>query len=165
MRTPFEELEYLADFLPDEGESVVISRRHGELICEAYPREIPSPRGLDDPEFFGRLVQANEQLRALAWLPVCCAALIAFWSMLALHHLTGVGWSAWYCDVAIGLLVAAGTALIVRMRREAFFHNVVRPMLTWQMRRCRIEKYALLGEVRRRPELKSLWAELWRWTD
>ncbi len=165
MRTPFEELEYLADFLPDEGESVVITRRHGELVCEAYPRETPTPKGLDDPEFFGRLVQANEQLRALAWLPLGCGMLAAFWGMLVFHLVTGFGWSMWYCDVAIAMLVGAGALLIVRTRREAFFHNVIRPMLAWQMRRCRIEKYALLGEVRRRPELKALWSELWRWTD
>ncbi len=32
MNTPFEDLEYLADYLPDEGEAMLVSRRDGEGV-------------------------------------------------------------------------------------------------------------------------------------
>jgi hypothetical protein len=39
MATPFEELEYLADQLPEEGESIIVTRMYGELVCQQYVEE------------------------------------------------------------------------------------------------------------------------------
>jgi hypothetical protein len=40
MATPFEELEYLTENLPEEGESIVVSRMYGDLVCSPYQPEI-----------------------------------------------------------------------------------------------------------------------------
>jgi hypothetical protein len=49
MFTPFEELEHLAEYLPDEGESVLITRKDGELVCTEWSSgELRD--GIDAPE-------------------------------------------------------------------------------------------------------------------
>ena len=84
MNSPFEELEYLADYLPDEGEAVIVVRKDGELVCEAFQRE-KYQEGITDPEFYGRLIQCERtpQLpghdsdldrRTLVLLDLCRAA-------------------------------------------------------------------------------------------
>ena len=69
MSTPFEELEYLSDYLPEEGESVIVTRRAGELVCESGPGGRYGD-GLLDPELYGRLVQWNLRLSSLSVLPI-----------------------------------------------------------------------------------------------
>src|SRR5579872_7257162 len=107
MTTPFEDLEYLADYLPDEGEAVIVARRGGELICEPLRQDSPQERALD-AELYGRLVQANERLNAVGALPIWGAALLCFSLCVAVHKFTGIGWSGWYIDLGIALLILGG---------------------------------------------------------
>ncbi len=166
MFTPFEELEYLAEYLPEEGESVIVSRRHGELVCEPFVREdVTSRRLLDDPVLTGRLIQANERLRSVSVFPVVASAFVTYLAAVVLAEVVGVGWSGWYWYLGLVGAGLVGTAAWVRRRRCRLFRSLIRPMLTWQLKRHHADAYALLAEVRGQPELRALADELWRWVE
>ena len=66
MNNPYEDLEYLAEFLPEEGESVIVTRRRGQLVCESYfetHATPPAQAGLIDREFYGRLTTIETSLQ------------------------------------------------------------------------------------------------------
>ena len=164
MNSPFEELEYLADYLPEEGESVVVTRRSGELMCESFLH--PQQRDdVSDPEFYGRLVQSNERLNSLSALPMWCCAILFFWLCVLVHRLTGLGWGGWYLDVGLGLIVLLGCFSWIRRRQATLFATEIRPMLNWQIRRRRLDRYAIMGVIRQHPELRTMMEELSRWDD
>lgn len=164
MNSPFEDLEYLADYLPDEGEAVVVIRRGGELICEPFRQEAWR-EGISDSELYGRLVQANERLAVLGVLPLWVSTLAAFCLCVAFHHLTKIGWSGWYADLGIGLLALIGFFSWMRHRRRQLFRNEIRPMLETQMRRRELQKFSVIGAIRQHSELSSLLDELVDWTE
>jgi hypothetical protein len=156
MNSPFEELEYLADYLPDEGESVIVTRQFGELTCETLQREQQQTKELTDSDFYGRLVQANERLAGLGTLPLWSCALVFFWSCVLLHQLAGLGWNGWYLDVGIGLTTLMTCFVWIRMRQNHLFSTEFQAMLNWQLRRRKIDKYSLIGQLRQRNELRTL---------
>jgi hypothetical protein len=163
MNTPFEDLEYLADYLPDEGESVVLTRRDGELVCQSVAAS-SAPEGISDAELYGRLVLSNERLVALALVPVWSCLLGGLAVGGALFHFSGLGLEAWY--VALGLAALAslvGSSWTV-VRRRKLFQRAIRPMLENQMRRRRCSPFLMIGAVRQHPELACLLTELVRGT-
>lgn len=164
MSTPFEELEYLADYLPDEGESVVVTRRSGELVCESLLQS-QHPDGISDPEFYGRLVQCNERLNSQSAMPMWCCVIFFFWACVAVHQWSGLGWNGWYLDVGLGLIVLLGCFSWIRRRQTALFGTEIRPMLNWQIRRRRLDRYVILGAMRQHSELRTLLDEMSRWND
>lgn len=159
MSTPFEELEYLADFLPDEGESVIVSRSQGELVCENFQKE-RSPDELASPDFYGHLVHANERLKSLIARPVWISTLIWFWACVLIHTKfgwgLGLGWGDWYLDVGLALGAMAASYTIIRLHQDRYFQQEVRPTLNRQMYGSNLSKYALVGIIRQRPELRTL---------
>lgn len=155
MSTPFEELEYLADFLPDEGESVIVSRSQGELVCENFQKE----RSLDElasPDFYGHLVHANERLNSLVARPLWISTLIWFWVCVLIHTFFGLGWSFWYLDLGLALVALAASYAVIRLRQDRYFKSDIRPTLNRQMYGSNLSKYALVGVIRQRPELRTL---------
>ena len=164
MFTPFEELEYLAEYLPEEGESVIVTRRHGELVCEPYQQQEKKPV-LSDPALLGRLIQANERLKAVAAIPFVVSLLLAYSGCVAVHHVIRIGWSGWFIDVGVILVVGLACWNWIRTRQSRLFRLVIRPMLTWQLRKNHGDAYTLLAEARSRPELRALVNELWRWIE
>ena len=156
MSTPFEELEYLADFLPDEGESVIVSRSQGELVCENFQKE----RSLDEiasPDFYGHLVHANERLSSLVARPIWISTLIWFWVCVLIHNrYAELGWSIWYLDLGLALVATAVSYTVIRLRQDRYFKQEVRPALNRQMYGSNLSKYALVGVIRQRPELRTL---------
>lgn len=155
MSSPFEELEYLADFLPDEGESVIVSRSHGELTCENFQKE----RSFDEmasPEFYGHLVHANERLVSLVARPIWISLLVWFWACVAIHKSLDLGWGGWYLDLGLGLVAMAASYAAIRIHQDRYFKNEVRPTLNRQMYGSNLSKYALVGVIRQRPELRTL---------
>jgi len=155
MSTPFEELEYLADFLPDEGESVIVSRSQGELVCENFQKE----RALDEiasPDFYGHLVHANERLRSLIARPIWISTLIWFWVCVSIHKYGELGWEGWYLDLGLALVATAASYVVIRLRQDRYFKQEVRPTLNRQMYGSNLSKYALVGIIRQRPELRTL---------
>ena len=161
MSSPFEELEYLADHLPDEGEAVVVVRRGGELLCEPYSREEARKTGIDT-EFYGRLVQANEQLNARGALPIWTCGIAAFWTCVLLHKAAGLGWTWWSLDVGLGLLALLACFVWIRRRQYWLYRRELLPMLNTQLRRRRIDRFALIGALRSRVELRTVLDQMTR---
>ncbi|WP_298868430.1 hypothetical protein [uncultured Gimesia sp.] len=155
MSTPFEELEYLADFLPDEGESVIVSRNQGELVCENFQKERPLDE-IASPDFYGHLVHANERLSSLVARPIWIATLIWFWVCVMIHTKLGWGWDGWYLDLGLALVAMAASYAAIRLRQDRYFKQEVRPTLNRQMYGSNLSKYALIGVIRQRPELRTL---------
>lgn len=164
MGSPFEELEYLSDYLPEEGESVVVSRRDGELLCESVLGG-QFRDGISDPEFYGRLVQCNERLSDLSATPMWTCVALWFWICVVAHQLTGFGWEGWYLDVGIGMIALIACIAWIRRRQSMLFLKEIRPMLHWQFRHRRLDKFVVLGALRQHPELRTLMEEMSRWDD
>jgi hypothetical protein len=164
MNTPFEELEYLADFLPEEGESMVVSRRGGELVCQPVQTENYRD-GIADAELYGRLVLANERLNGLAVVPFWSCLFAALGCCVILFEWTDMGWNGWYLALAAAATAVLGGGAWAAQRRRRFYQKVVRAMLDNQMRRRHINRYALVGAIRQHPELSTLLDELSRTRD
>lgn len=161
MLTPFEELEFLSDYLPEEGESVVVTRRGGELRCE--PLTGGDLRdGIEDVELYGRLVQANERLNARGTLPLWTTALGLMLAGILLFRLIGLGWSEWYLLPALGLAALCGCFHWIRFRQQRCFETTIRPVLLREARQRRISIYALMAGVRQHAEFRTLLDELVR---
>ena len=164
MKTPFEELEFLADYLPEEGESVVVSRHAGELQCESLVAE-NARTGIDHPEFYGRMVQANLRLEACISLP-CWAAISLFFCGAVLLQISGLlGWGYWYAYAGLALVALAGTRSWIATRQQQLFRTEICPMMAWQLQRHRLEKFALIGALQQHTELRHLAYYMTRWLD
>ncbi len=164
MTSPFEELEYLVDYLPAEGEAVVVRRRGGELVCEAFQRDA-RPGSPLEPELYGRLVQANERLAACATLPVWACVLVFFWSCVAIHYAAGLGWQGWVYDACLATTLMPICIFWIRRRQRILFRTQVWPMFDWQVRRRGVDRFAILGLMRQHNELNTLANELSRSID
>lgn len=164
MSTPFEDLEYLADFLPEEGETMLVTRHDGELTCEPF-RQDSGREGIADSEFYGRLVQASERLSVLGRMPLWICLVSWFWVCVAFHLSTGIRWTGWFLDVGTGIMVLMGCLCWIRHRQKRLFQGEIRPMLESEIRRRGLQKYAVIGAIRQHPEMRSLMDELSHWTD
>jgi len=163
MYSPYEELEYLADCLPGEGESVVITREDGELICKPY--SVTDLRdGVDDAELYGFLVQSNERLHRRAFLPLWVTALSVFWLLVILHNGLHLSWDHWYLAPGIVSLSLYAMLIWIRVRQDRLFHQELKPVLSRELARRQIRPYALLAGVRQHGELRTLMDELIRWS-
>lgn len=161
MLTPYEELEYLADYLPEEGESVVVTRRGGELRCQ--PLSSGDLRdGIEDAELYGRLVQANEQLNAQGTLPLWTTALGLMATGIVLFRGLHLGWGEWYLLPALGLLSLWGCFHWIRHRQQRCFDTLIRPALIRETRLRRISLFSLMAGVRQHAEFRTLLDELVR---
>ena len=161
MRTPYEELEYLSDFLPDEGESVVVTRRSGELHCESMIGESnASVEPLIQSDFYGRLVTANEQLKQLAIAPVASSVIFAFSGCVGIHRLGGIGISGWYLDVGLLLLTVIGCLAWIRQRQVYVYRTQIHLTVERELIRTGLDRFRLIGAVRHQPELKTLFRHL-----
>jgi len=161
MWTPYEELEYLSDFLPNEGESVVVTRRGGELKCEPLAED-DLRDGIDDVELYGRLVQANERLNAQGSLPLWATALGLMGLAIVLYRVVGFGWADWYLLPALGLLGLFGCFHWIRFRQRRHFQRTILPTLVREARQRRITLFALMAGVRQHAEFRTLLDELVR---
>lgn len=163
MFSPYEELEYVSDFLPDEGEAVIISREGGELVCKPWQRD-ELRDGIDDADLYGRLVHANERLAAAHSLPLWCGVIGLIWLAIGLHGGLGLSWGYWYLVPGISFPAMYGFRWWGRQRQTDVFSQHVLPSLRTEIARRRISPYALIGGIRQHPELRSLLDELIRWS-
>jgi hypothetical protein len=162
MLTPFEELEYLAEFIPDEGESVMISRQGGELHCEPVGDD-DFRSGVEDVELYGRLVQANERLNAQGSVPLWTTAFALVAVAILIYRIVGLGWSEWYLFPALGLAALFGCFHWIRARQRRLFDLTIRPMLQREAMARHVTLYALMAGVRQHAEFRTLLDELVRW--
>ncbi|WP_092053970.1 hypothetical protein [Planctomicrobium piriforme] len=163
MFSPFEELEYLADYLPEEGEAVLITRESGELVCKPYAAN-DLRDGVDDAELYGLLVQSNERLNRRGLLPLWLAATVIFFSAIILHGILGLSWHRWYLIPGVTILTLYGSLFWIRVRRNRLFRSEILPVIMRELGRRRIRPYSLLAGVRQHGELRTLMDELIRWT-
>ncbi len=162
MLSPFEELEYVADFLPEEGESVVISRESGELVCQ--PHSLVDLRdGVEDAELYGRLIQMNDQLSLQNRLPYWLAAGSVCWGTAILYGIIGFSVWHWYLVPGLVFLSLGGALHWSQKRRDALFHRTVYPLLNRLLARRRMKPHVLLAGVSHHQELRTLHNELVRW--
>ncbi len=165
MNNPFEDLEYLADFLPEEGESVIMSRRRGQLICETYLEPAPVvPPGIIDRELFGRMTTINTRLKNLKIGPILIAVLGSYWMCVTMHRVFTLGWSGWYLDLGLGLLIGISCYLYVQFRQRKYFLEIVCPIMKQLMRDHQLEKYSLIAYLSQHQNLSSLASAFTRWT-
>jgi hypothetical protein len=161
MFSPFEELEYLADYLPEEGETVLISREAGELVCQPWLQE-DFRDGIDDSRLYGRLVQANERLHNAGAMPIWVTLMGLVWLAILLHGAIGLGWSHWYVVPGLGLPALFGCFHWIRFRQHQLFRRSVLPGLQDEMARRRLPLFTLIAGVRQHAELRTLLDELVR---
>lgn len=162
MLTPYEELEYLADYLPDEGQAVLVTRQGGELHCEAMARD-DLREGIGDVELYGRLVQANERLNAQGSLPLWVTAMTLMGAGIVLFRLAHLGWTDWFVVPALGLVSLFACFHWIRLRQHRLFESDLLPALQRDARRRKISFYALIAGVRQHAEFRTLLDELIRW--
>jgi hypothetical protein len=164
---PYEDLEYLAEFLPEEGESVIVTRRRGQLVCETFFESMPqtaSQTGLVDRELYGRLATLDAKMRVLWQTPVVMTVLATYWACVTLHRGLGLGWNGWYLDV--GLMLIAGVACLrfIQRRQRRYFLTQVCPALQKWMIDYQIDKYSLIAWLTTHRNLVTLRHALTRWT-
>lgn len=162
MFSPYEELEYLADCLPEEGESVLLSREEGQLHCKPWQRD-QFRDGIDDADLYGRLVQANELLAVAGQIPFWMTTAAFCWITILLFGVAGLGWGQWFLLPGIGVLLVIGCSQWIRHRQHRMFSERVRPMLQEEIWRRQTTLFALIAGVRQHAELRTLLDELIRW--
>ena len=162
MFSPFEELEQLAEHLPDEGESLLISRREGELVYEPYRRD-DLRDGVEEAHLYGRLVQANERLNSLGTFPLWTSAL-SFVALSVVAHATFEGaWQVWYLLPLLFVFTLCVCFHWIRWRQEIVFQTEILPALRMELRRRKVDAFSLIAGVRQHSELRTLLEELVRW--
>lgn len=162
MHSPYEELEYLAEHLPEEGETLLVRRESGELICKAYQRN-DLRSGVDDAELYGMLVQANERLHAVAAFPPWVAVIALAWLGISLHVTGILALSQWYVIPGLALPLCFAVFQWIQLRQHRLFVRCLRPRLASELRRRGISRLALIAGVRQHPELRTLLDELVGW--
>lgn len=155
MSSPYEEIEQLAEVLPEEGESLLVTRRDGELVCEAFPTDGVRD-GVTDVELYGRLVQANERLESLSRWPLWLSAAAVFFVCSACHWLTGLTWRGWWLDLGLILVGVMASVRWIQLRQLNYFRTVILPMLQEQLGRRQSRKFTLIAAVRQHSELRTL---------
>lgn len=155
MSTPFEELEYLSEYLPDEGESVLISRKDGELVCQAAGAD-GLRDGIDEAELYGLLVECNERLSMRAAQPLWVTSLVTFSGLVVLFTLGGLGWSSWFVipgAILLGLWICYAW---IRMRQLRLFTRDLRPRIDAALADRHISRHSLIAGLRQHVELRTL---------
>lgn len=155
MFTPFEELEYLSEYLPDEGESVLVTRQDGELRCTEW-REEGLRDGIDEASLYGLLVQCNEALNARATLPLWGTGVGVFWLLALVFMIGGLGWDRWFLVPGAGLTGLWVCFLWIRVRQRRTFQTLLLPRIQAAVRTRGIDMGALLAGMRQHVELRTL---------
>ena len=163
MFSPYEELEYISDFLPNEGESVVLRREGGELVCQPITRD-QLRDGVDESDLYGRLVQANERLASAYSLPMWVGVIGLVWLAIGLHAGLGLTWSQWFLVPGLSFPVMYLCVHWGKRRQEAVFRQDILPGLRSEMLRRDISHFQLISGVRQHAELRNLLDELIRWS-
>lgn len=155
MSTPFEELEYLSEYLPDEGESVLISRKDGELVCQACGAG-GLRDGVEEAELYGLLVECNERLSMRAAQPLWVMTSATFALLVAIFTIGGLSWSSWFVVPGTIFLALWGCSTWIRIRQLRLFHSELRPRIATALSDRNIETHALVAGMRQHVELRTL---------
>lgn len=155
MFTPFEELEYLSEYLPEEGECVLVTRQDGELHCTEWHGDRLRD-GIDDASLYGLLVQCNEALNARATLPLWATGVGVFWLLTVAFVVGGLGWDRWFLVPGAGLTGLWMCFLWIRLRQRWTFQSQLLPRIQAAVRARQIDVSSLLAGMRQHAELRTL---------
>lgn len=167
MNNPYEDLEYLSENLPDEGESVIISRRRGQLVCEPFmdsQTSSESTAGVINREFYGRLVATNAKLRHFWSRPLILALLLIYAVSIGMQQFFHLGWSDWVLYLAAATVILVSVGSLVRFRQRIYFRSIVCPLLQQLMSDHQIDKYSLIAYLSTQRQLGPLYVAMTRWT-
>ncbi|MEO1996619.1 MAG: hypothetical protein ABGZ17_15230, partial [Planctomycetaceae bacterium] len=136
----------------------------GELQCETLINE-NARTGIDQPEFYGRMVQANQRLQSCMVLPIWVVISAVFCGSVLLQTGSSLGWNLWYAYVGLVLVSLAAGRAWTGARQQQLFRAEICPMMAWQIQRYRLEKYSLIGVLQQHSELRQLGQRMTRWID
>lgn len=162
MFSPFEELEYLADYLPEEGETVLLTRQGGELVCKPFNKD-GLRDGIENSELYGFLVKSNERLHNVGAVPLWVTLIGFIWLTILLFAGLGLQWTHWYVLPAIGFPGLCAAFHWIRLRQRRYFQRQIVPVLIRELNDREIHPHALIAGVRQHGELRTLLDELIRW--
>ncbi|WP_437204392.1 hypothetical protein [Planctomicrobium sp. SH664] len=162
MNSPYEELEYLADHLPEEGETLLVSRESGELICKSVSRS-NLRGGIEDAELYGLLVKANERLHAAGVLPLWLSVIGVVWAGILLHLMHLLSWSGWFFVPGLAFVLLFAVFQWIRIRQRKLFRQKILPGLRPSLLQHGISPAALIAGVRQHVELRAVLDELIEW--
>jgi hypothetical protein len=175
--TPYEEIETIADFLPDEGKTVTLTRRKGQLIVEdaslhqkqqqdlmIQERMLAAKQRVAEETLFGHLVQASERLQHYSIKSFLFTLLAIYSVSVGVHYY--MGWSAVNIPVVVGMALVFVSGYLLNERAELkkrFIYHVC-PELDRVLTDRNIDKYQLLGIMRNNRDLAMLARAISRWT-
>ncbi len=163
MFSPYEELEYLSDYLPEEGEAVLVVRESGELICKPW-NQSDLRDGIHDSQLYGMLVQANERLNAVGSTPLWVAGFALIWLAIIVHGVLGIGWDRWYLVPGCSIPILYAALFWTKKRQQAYFQNAILPMLQTELRNRQTPFYSLVAGIRQHEEFRCLLDEIVHWS-
>ncbi len=174
--TPYEEIESIADFLPDEGKSVTLTRRKGQLVVEDLSsrrqhqddvnreRQLAAKQKLAEETLIGHLVQSKERLQHASLRTPVVFLVMTYAICVGLHMY--YGWSAINFPVVLSVIFFSGLAYWCNEQREVkrrFIYQVC-PELDRVLTERNVDKFQLLGILKRDPEMAPLTRAISRWT-
>lgn len=163
MFSPYEELEYLSEYLPAEGEVVLVTRQSGELVCKPWAQN-DLRDGIQESQLYGFLVQANERLVAARSTPLWFMSIAVVWLTIMLHGVLGFGWGQWYILPGLTFLLVFGCRHWIHRRQQAYFQNAILPKLEAELQNRRIPFYSLVAGIRQHEEFQMLLDEIVHWS-
>lgn len=163
MFSPFEELEYLAEYLPEEGEMVLITRQSGDLVCKPW-KQNDLREGISETQLYGFLVQANDQLEDRQKAPLWFSSVFMVWLVIFLFGIVRIGWGQWFLVPGLLFLTALGCRYWIQKRQQSFFQRAILPLLQAELRNRKISFYSLIAGIRQHEELRTLLDEMVHWS-
>lgn len=162
MFSPFEEIELLADSLPDEGETLLVTRHDGQLVCKPVPKD-SMREGIENSELYGFLVKSNERLHDQGLLPMWASSISYVWAAILVFAYFQLQWAHWYLLPALAFPLLCGTFVWIRVRQQNYFLRQIVPALVRELNAREIHPNSLIAGVRQHSELRTLLDELIRW--
>lgn len=163
MFSPYEELEYLAEYLPEEGEMVLITRQSGDLVCKPW-NENDLREGINETQLYGFLVQANERLEAAQITPLWLTSVFVVWLLIFLFGVIGLSWSQWFLIPGCLFLAALGCRYWIQKKQQRYFAKAILPLLQNELHNRQIPFYSLIAGIRQHEELRTLLDEIVHWS-
>ena len=135
--TPYEEIEQLAELLPDEGESIFVQRKDGRL--HVHPAIVDDMRGQPDDQLMQSIVAANLKLMQFdlcLWVSIAIGVIITHVSAGKLLGIQDTSDSLLLALAASATFIAACS--LSPYAATAYFRRFIAPDLRPHRRRLEI---------------------------
>ncbi|WP_437184991.1 hypothetical protein SH668x_002081 [Planctomicrobium sp. SH668] len=162
MFSPFEELEDLANYLPEEGESVLLTREEGKLVCKPIRQENLRD-GIENAEFYGLLVLSDERLRSVRNVPIQLTVAFLTLAAVLLYGVLGMTLKEWYLIVGLAPCAFLAMQTWICQRQRLLFDVEIAPSLIRELKLRGFRLNALMAGVSQHAELQLLFRKMVRW--